>query len=107
MTRRSLPFQHFAQRFTNEYLAPRQECYVYQSKKRRSQDVVTKVCDVVPMHDEYVFRGPWKLAIVKRALRCSDGNVRAAYILTSSGVTNRLLHILCPLEAILTDSKEH
>ena len=100
-------FQHFVQRFKSEYLALLRERHVYQSKKRGSQEEIIKVGDVVLMHAENVPRSSWKLAIVKKVLRGSDGLVRAAEIKTNSGVTNRSIHLLYPLEVTLTDSKEH
>lgn len=80
---------------------------MYQSKRRGSQEEIIKVGDVVLMHAENVPRSSWKLAIVKKVLRGSDGLVRAAEIKTNSGVTNRSIHLLYPLEVTLTDSKEH
>lgn len=80
---------------------------MYQSKKRGSQEEIIKVGDVVLMHAENVPRSSWKLAIVKKVLRGSDGLVRVAEIKTNSGVTNRSIHLLYPLEVTLTDSKEH
>ena len=104
--RRSLLFQHFVQRFKSEYFASLRERHVYQSK-RGSQGEIIKVGDVVLMHAENVPRSSWKLAIVKKVLRGSDGLVRAAEIKTNSGVTNRSIHLLYPLEVTLTDPKEH
>ena len=107
LKRRSLLFQHFVQRFKSEYLASLRERHVYQSKKQGSQEEIIKVGDVVLMHAENVPRSSWKLAIVKKLLRGSDGLVRAAEIKTNSGVTNRSIHLLYPLEVTLTDPKEH
>ena len=88
------------------YFASLRERHVYQSK-RGSQGEIIKVGDVVLMHAENVPRSSWKLAIVKKVLRGSDGLVRAAEIKTNSGVTNRSIHLLYPLEVTLTDPKEH
>ena len=107
LKRRSLLFQHFVQRFKSEYLASLRERHVYQSKKQGYQEEIIKVGDVVLMHAENVPRSSWKLAIVKKLLRGSDGLVRAAEIKTNSGVTNRSIHLLYPLEVALTDPKEH
>ena len=107
LKRRSLLFQHFVQRFKSEYLSSLRERHVYQSKKQGSQEEIIKVGDVVLMHAENVPRSSWKLAIVKKLLRGSDGLVRAAEIKTNSGVTNRSIHLLYPLEVTLTDPKEH
>ena len=82
LKRRSLLFQHFVKRFKSEYLASLRERHVYQSKKRGSQEEIIKVGDVVLMHAENVPRSSWKLAIVKKVLRGSDGLVRAAEIKT-------------------------
>ena len=107
LKRRLLLFQHFLQRFKSEYLASLRERHVYQSKKRGSQEEIIKVGDVVLMHAENVPRSSWKLVIVKEILRGSDGLVRAAEIKTNSGVTNRSIHLLYPLEVTLMDPKEH
>ena len=104
LKRRSLLFQHFLKRWKSEYLASLRERHVYQSKKRGSQEEIIKVGDVVLMHAENVPRSSWKLAIVKKVLRGSDGLVRAAEIKTNSEVTNRSIHLL---EVTLMDPKEH
>ena len=106
LKRRSLLFQHFVQRFKSEYLCSLRERHVYQSKKQGSQEEIIKVRDVVLMHAENVPPSSWKLAIVKKLLRGSDGLVRASEIKTNSGVTNRSIHLLYPL-VTLTDPKEH
>ena len=80
---------------------------MYQSKKQGSHEEIIKVGDVVLMHAENVPRSSWKLAIVKKCPRGSDGLVRAAEIKTNSGVTNRSIHLLYRLEVTLTDPKEH
>ena len=100
-------FSTLSNRFKSEYLASLRERHVYQSKKRGSQEEIIKVGDVVLVHAENVPRSSWKLAIVKKVLRGSDGLVRAAEIKTNSGVTNRSIHLLYPLEVTLTDPKEH
>ena len=103
LKRRSLLFQHFVQQFKSECLASLREHHVYQSKKQGSQEEIIKFGDVVLMHAENVPRSSWKLAIVKKLLRGSDGLVRAAEIKTHSGVTNRSINLLYPLEVKLTD----
>ena len=80
---------------------------MYQSKKRGFQEEIVKVGDVVQMHAENVPRSSWKLAIVKKVLRGSDGLVRPSEIKTNSGATNHSIHLLYPLEVTLTDPKEH
>ena len=107
MKRSSLLFQHFVQRFKNEYFASLRERHAYQSKKRESREQAIKVGDAVLIHDDIVPRSSWKLAIVKRLLRGSDGGVRAADIQTRSGVTNRSIHLLYPLEVSLADPQKH
>ena len=98
LKRRLLLFQHFVQQFKSECLALLREHHVYQSKKQGSQEEIIKVGDVVLMHAGNVPRSSWKLAIVKNLLRGSDGLVRAAEIKTHSGVTNRSINLLYPLE---------
>lgn len=85
----SLLFQHFVQRFKNEYLASLRERHVYQSKKQGAQEEVIKVGDVVLTHDGNVPQSSWKMAIIKKVLHGSDGKVRAADIQISSGVTKK------------------
>ena len=84
LKRRSLLIQHFVQRLKSEHLASLRECHVYQSKRLE----IVKVGHVVLMHAENVPRSSWKLAIVKKVLRGSDGLVRASEIKTNSVVTN-------------------
>ena len=100
-------YEHFVQRFKNEYLASLRERHAYQSKKRESRDEFIKVGDVVIIQEDNVPRSSWKLAIIKRLICGSDGRVRAANIQTSTGVTNRSIHLLYPLEVTLADPQEH
>ena len=107
MKRRALLYEHFVQRFKNGYFASLRERHAYQSKKRESRDQFIKVRDVVLIHEDNVPRSSWKLAIIKRLICGSDGRVRAANIPTSTGVTNRAIHLLYPLEVTLADPQEH
>ena len=56
MKRHALLYEHFFQRFKNEYFASLRERHTYQSKKRESRDQFIKVGDVVLIHEE-MFHG--------------------------------------------------
>ena len=107
MKRRALLFQHFNQRFKTEYLAALRERHTYQQTKRRELQEIIKVGDVVLINNRDLPRINWKLAVVKKLLRGPDGKVRAAELHTSSGGTNRSIHLLHPLEVQMMDPKEY
>lgn len=102
MKRRALLFDQFNQRFKAEYLAALRERHTYQQKKTSQTEDIT-VGDVVLINNKDLPRINWKLAIVRKLLRGPDGKVRAAELLTSSGVTNRSIHLLHPLEVQVND----
>lgn len=84
MKRRSLLFQHFVQRSKNGYLTSLRERHVYQSNKKGSQEEDISGGDAILIHDNNVPRSLWKIAIVKKVILDSDGQVRAADIQKSS-----------------------
>ena len=100
-------FQHFVQHFKNEYLASLRKRHMYRSKKQGFKEEVIKVRDVVLIHEDNGPQSLWKLAIVKRVLCGSHGQLRAADFQTSSGVTKCSVHLLYSLEVMLKDHKEH
>jgi len=85
--------QHFRDRWRHEYLTSLREHH--QTTGDNEQTI--NVGDVVQIHDESP-RSQWKLAVVQELIYGNDGYTRAAKIRTSSGVTNRPIVKLYPLE---------
>ena len=56
-----------------------------------------KVGDIVLVHDDTP-RVNWKLAVIQQVIKGKDGLIRAANIRTASGITNRPITKLYPLE---------
>jgi hypothetical protein len=86
-------FDRFRERWRNEYLTSLREIYYTTGNNKQS----IQVGDVVQIHDE----GPrvnWRLAVVVSLLKGNDGLIRSAVIKTSTGVTNRPISKLYPLE---------
>ena len=84
---------HFRKIWAQEYLTSLQE------RHKPSGHLVNriKVGDVVLISSE----GPrlfWKMAVVKKLLPGGDGLIRSVVVKTSSGITNRPINKLCPLE---------
>ena len=89
----SLLLKNFQGRWKHEYLTSLREFH----KSQGSNHQRVKVGDVVQIHDE----GPrlnWRLAVIEELITGNDGIVRAAYIRTSTGRTNRPIVKLYPLE---------
>ena len=89
----ALLLQYFSSRWKNEYLTFLREFH------RTSGNNNCKIAagDIVLVHDE----GPhvqWRLAVVEDLIRGGDGLVRAVNIRTSTGLTNRPIVRLIPLE---------
>ena len=85
--------QCFQSRWTHEYLIALRE--YHRSTDQNNQTI--SVGDVVIVHDE----GPrvtWRLAVITKLLVGGDGLTRAAEIRTSTGLTNRPIIKLYPLE---------
>lgn len=84
---------NFWTRWKGEYLTSLREYH-----QRAGVDVrKIKEGDVVQIHDESK-RVHWKLGVVQDTLKGKDGLVRVAMVRTNSGVTNRPVTKLYPLE---------
>ena len=83
----------FRCRWRREYLTALRE---NQRISGRNEQTI-KVGDIVMVHDEGP-RSRWKLAMVEALIQGNDGRVRAAYIRTDGGITNRPITKLYPLE---------
>ena len=90
----SVLLEHFANRWRHKYLTSLQKFY-HPSNKGGSEQI--KVGDVMLVHDDCP-RMNWKMAIVEGLVTGNDGRVRSATIRTRSGVTNRPVMKLYPLE---------
>ncbi|XP_065890652.1 uncharacterized protein [Dysidea avara] len=86
-------FNQFQSRWKFEYLTSLREYH----RTTGSNNQQIKQGDVVLMWDEAP-RSTWRLAIVEKLMIGKDGLVRAAYIKTSQGRTNRPIAKLIPLE---------
>jgi len=91
--------QHFAKRWRHEYLTSLRE--FHRPSNKGGQQV--KIGDVVLVHDDCP-RINWKMAVIESVVTGNDGGVRSANIRTRSGVTNRPVTKLYPLE--VTDSDD-
>nr|XP_006812971.1 PREDICTED: uncharacterized protein LOC102802455 [Saccoglossus kowalevskii] len=86
----------FWKRWSTEYLTALRERH--QTTISGVRDNIIQVGDVVLVHNDIDKRVRWKLATVIKLVYGNDGLVRSAEIKTSSGMTNRPIHKLYPLE---------
>ena len=94
----ALLLQHFTSRWINEYLTSLREFH----RTSGSNDCKIATGDIVLVHDD----GPriqWRLAIIEDLIHGGDGLVQAANIRTSTGLTNRPIVRLIPLEVSAQD----
>ena len=84
---------HFRSRWMHEYLTSLREFHRVTGNNEQS----IKVGDIVQVHND-CNRINWKLAVVQDLVRGKDGLVRSAVIRTDSGITNRPIVKLYPLE---------
>ncbi|XP_074657129.1 uncharacterized protein LOC141910297 [Tubulanus polymorphus] len=85
---------HFWLRWRKEYLTNLREYHRFTGDNRE----IAKPGSVVIIHDENVPRLRWKLGIIQKLHRGSDGLVRSATVKTATGVTSRPISRLYPLE---------
>ena len=85
----------FWTRWRSEYLTALREHH----KVTGNNEQNITVGDVVQVHDETP-RSKWKLAIIEELIPGNDGFTRAAKIRTTSGLTNRPITKLYPLEVV-------
>ena len=93
---------HFWNRWRKEYLSELREGHRY-SRKNGGNNIKIAVGDVVLVHDQDLPRTLWKLAVVKRLIEGTDGEIRAAEIRVKSGkqassLFRRSVQHLYPLE---------
>ena len=93
MERQNHLLEHFRTRWRNEYLTSLREFH-----RATGNNIQTiKKGDVVQVYSDSN-RVIWKLAIVQDLIRGKDGFVRSAIIKTDTGITNRPIVKLYPLE---------
>ena len=92
-SRQAQIFEHFQNRWRQEYLTSLREYH----KTTGRNDQSFKTGDVVLIHDD-VPRTKWKMAFVEQLIRGNDGYVQAATIRYDDGRTNRPISKLYPLE---------
>ena len=93
--------QNFQKCWRHEYLTSLRE--VHRATGSNSQTVRTG--DVVLIHDDTP-RATWKMGIVEDLMTRGDGIVRAVTLRTASGLTNRPVTKLYPLELTVTTQPE-
>ena len=91
--RLALLLKHFQTRWKHEYLTSLREFHRSEGKKGQT----VKVGDIVKVHDDGAPLN-WRLAVIEELIVGNDGITRAARIRTSTGVTNRPIVKLYPLE---------
>lgn len=96
--RRAQLITNFQTRFHNEYLASLRERHCRGLKKQVANSDSIKVGDVVIVYDKDKPRRNWRLGHVMELLTGPDGFTRAARVKTNSGVSNRAIAHLYPLE---------
>lgn len=84
---------HFRERWKHEYLTSLREFHRTSGNNEQS----IHVGDIVQIQSD-CNRIMWKLAIVQELIRGNDGLVRSAVVKTDSGITNRPIVKLFPLE---------
>ena len=89
--------KQFWKRWKLEYLTSLRE--FHKTTGNNTQQV--RIGDVVLVHDDAP-RINWQLAVIKDVVRGSDGLIRAAYIRTKNGRTNRPIARLYPLDVCHT-----
>ena len=87
----------FKQQFISQYLPSLRERHQHNRKDHKSCTETVKGGMVVLIHGDDK-RQNWKLGVVRDLLRGGDGEVRAVSLRTATGVTNRPLSKLFPLE---------
>jgi hypothetical protein len=89
--------EHFWRRWSNEYLLALRERHIASHRPGKTENRI-KVGDVVLVHSDNDKRIKWKLAVVQKLNEGNDGLVRSAVIKTNTGITNRPIVKLYPLE---------
>jgi len=97
-------FEQCWARWRDEYLPSLREAHIAQAKRLGQLTNEVKVGDVVLVHNDITKRAQWPLAIVTKLNPGNDGLVRSVEIKTKTGVSNRPITKLYPLEVALMDN---
>ena len=89
-------------RWRTEYLQSLRDIHV---NNRKSSETVIDVGEVVLIHDDLSPRIRWRLGVITEIFRSSDGYIRSVKLRTSSGITNRPVTKLYPLEVRANETK--
>ena len=95
---RALLYESFVKRFQAEYFSALRERHSYQTNIHQNNDARLRVGDVCLISDSDKPRTLWKLAVIESLHVGGDDKVRAVSLRTSSGLTNRAISKLVPLE---------
>ncbi|XP_064621909.1 uncharacterized protein LOC135484415 [Lineus longissimus] len=93
---------HFWQQWSSEYIPSLRERHI--RSKRGHRETRVKVGEIVLVHSDETKRVNWKIAKIERLIYGQDGIARAAQNKTSSGVTNRPIARLYPLEVTAAET---
>ena len=93
--------QNFQKRWRHEYLTSLREVH----KTTGSNHQTVRTGDVVLIHDDTP-RATWKMGVVEELITGGDGIVRAVTLRTATGLTNRPVTRLYPLELNVTRQLE-
>ena len=93
--------QNFQKRWRHEYLTSLREVH----KTTGSNHQTVRTGDVVLIHDDTP-RTTWKMGVVEELITGGDGIVRAITLRTATGLTNRPVTRLYPLELNVTRQLE-
>ena len=96
--RRSQLISHFGKRFQDEYLASLRERHRNEIAKQKSYTDAIRVGDVVLIHNKDQKRVNWKLGIVEELHKGQDNLTRSATVRSKTGLSNRAIAKLYPLE---------
>ena len=89
--------EHFWSLFFRDYLVLLRERHAQTKGSRKIVNTI-RVGEVVLVHSDKCKRPKWKLAYVQELIYGKDGLVRSAIIRTKTGITNRPINKLYPLE---------
>ena len=96
-TKLSQLYDQFWSRFQSDYLPALRDKHAWGKNSEITVDKI-KVDDIVLVHNDTKKRPLWKTAVITKLITSNDGLVRAAEIRTPSGVANRAIAKLYPLE---------
>jgi hypothetical protein len=105
--RRNQLITNFQKRFQDEYLAVLRERHTHEIAKQNAKVDTVRAGDVVLVHDKDKRRLNWKLGKIEQLNKGHDGLTRSALVRTTSGLSNRAIGKLYPLEFHISDANDN